>query len=112
MLALILSGWKSIAEYMRSSVRTVQRWEGKGLPVRRPTGGLRSHVVARSEEIDHWIEHRDSEARAGAADLRSSLRTARKLRHEVKCAREELHSRMAALRKQLAEIRAKRRHGD
>jgi chromosome segregation ATPase len=33
-------------------VRTVQRWEGIGLPVHRP--GKRSQVIAFAEEIDGW----------------------------------------------------------
>jgi hypothetical protein len=35
-----LEGWKEIATYLRRGVRTVQRWERDGLPVRRHgTGG-------------------------------------------------------------------------
>jgi hypothetical protein len=39
---MLLSGWKEIAQYLRSSVRTVQRWEGEGLPIIRPRGGTRT----------------------------------------------------------------------
>jgi phage terminase Nu1 subunit (DNA packaging protein) len=107
---VILSGWKAIAEYMGSGVRTVQRWERKGLPVNRPAPGLRSHVVAHSEQIDHWIEDRAARSRGADSDLLNNIATALKLRHEVKRAREELHQKMAALRKELAALRAKRRH--
>lgn len=112
MCDMILSGWKAVADYMGCGVRTVQRWERKGFPVHRPVPSRRSHVVARSEEIDHWIRYSASRARArhSGSDLLSSLAKARKLLHEVKLAREELHLKMAALRKELLEMRAKRRH--
>ena len=36
---MILKGWKDIAKYLGTAVRTVQRWELLGLPIRRPTPG-------------------------------------------------------------------------
>jgi hypothetical protein len=51
-----LTSWKEIAAYMRSGVRTVQRYERElGLPVRRPTGKLRGSVMATRAEIDAWV---------------------------------------------------------
>ena len=50
----LLSGWKEIATYMHRGVRTVQRWEAIGLPVRRPRGGVRTCVIAFTEELDGW----------------------------------------------------------
>lgn len=76
MFSVILSGWKAIAEYLGCGVRTVQRWERKGLPVKRPAAGLRAHVGAHSEEIDLWIQDSASRVpRAGdnGSDLLSSL---------------------------------------
>jgi CheY-like chemotaxis protein len=55
---MILKGWKDTANYVGCGVRTVQRWEKLGLPVRRPTKGLRSAVVAITEEIDAWVKRR------------------------------------------------------
>ena len=52
---MILNGWKEIANYIGRGVRTVQRWEGLGLPVRRPNARLRSAVVTDSEELDRWL---------------------------------------------------------
>ena len=83
----ILSGWKDIATYMKRGVRTVQRWEHLGLPVRRPHERLRSAVVADTEELDAWLHHapaRDSteltylrsrvaELEAEVADLHAKL---------------------------------------
>ena len=51
----ILNGWKEIACYMGRGVRTAQRWEGIGLPVRRPRGKTRSVVIAVPEEVDAWL---------------------------------------------------------
>ncbi len=54
---MILSGWKEIAQYAGRGVRTVQRWENFGLPVRRPAGHSRSAVAAQSDEIDTWLRN-------------------------------------------------------
>ena len=51
---MILRGWKEIAAHLGSGVRTAQRWQNEGLPVRRPTKGPRSHVIADSEDLDSW----------------------------------------------------------
>ena len=51
----VLSGWKEIAQYLGQSIRTVQRWEQSyGLPIHRPSGTSRSHVIASREELDRW----------------------------------------------------------
>lgn len=55
---MIFKGWKDIAKYLGCGVRTVQRWEKLGLPVRRPTKGDRSAVMAISEEVDAWLKGR------------------------------------------------------
>ena len=52
--ARIVNSWKEIAAYLGHGVRTVQRWERQGLPVRRPAGKMRSAVFAVSDELDHW----------------------------------------------------------
>lgn len=54
---MILKGWKDIAKYLGCGVRTVQRWETLGMPVRRPSGHRRLAVVAISEEVDLWLKH-------------------------------------------------------
>lgn len=51
----VLSGWKEIACYLGRGVRTVQRWEKLGLPVRRPNAHLRSAVLTGTSEIDAWM---------------------------------------------------------
>lgn len=54
---MILNGWKEIAGYLGAgrSVRTAQRWEKLGLPIRRPHADLGSAVVVLSEDIDLWV---------------------------------------------------------
>jgi hypothetical protein len=55
----ILNSWKEIGTYMDRGVRTVQRWEDDGLPIRRVGAGQRAPVFAFSVEIDKWLrKHR------------------------------------------------------
>lgn len=63
----ILHGWKDIAAHLGRSVRSAQRWEPLGLPVRRistPDGG--QIVYASRVEIDEW--QRQTTARRQADD--------------------------------------------
>jgi CheY-like chemotaxis protein len=53
---MILNGWKEISKHLGRGVRSVQRWESLGLPVRRPNQRGRSAVVAFSEELDEWLK--------------------------------------------------------
>jgi Tol biopolymer transport system component len=50
-----LDSWKEIAAYLNRDVRTVIRWEDKGLPVHRVPGGKRQAVFAYPAEIDGWM---------------------------------------------------------
>src|SRR5215467_6296547 len=60
----VLEGWKAIAEYLRLTERTVQRWEkDRGLPVRRFKGESpdeQSRVFAYKAEIDAWWKQNTS----------------------------------------------------
>lgn len=50
-----LESWKEIADYLRTSVKTVQRWEKReGLPVRRHPHSKQDTVYAFQHEIDVW----------------------------------------------------------
>ena len=57
---MILKGWKDIAKYLGCGVRTVQRWEVLGLPVRRPGG--RPTVVVLSDDLDAWVRSESLQA--------------------------------------------------
>jgi WD40-like Beta Propeller Repeat len=50
-----LNSWKDIAAYLGRDVRTVIRWQEKGLPVHRVPGGKRQAVFAYRSEIDDWM---------------------------------------------------------
>jgi hypothetical protein len=106
----LLSGWKEIAEHLHLTVRTAQRWERLGLPIRRVSKSKRSPVVAISDEIEQWVRKKESKVRGskGAAyfqwgKLRSAQRSAqRKARKLIK----ESSSLMAEQRRLLGVIRS------
>lgn len=103
---MILWGWKEISKYLGCGVRTAQRWEKEGLPVRRPVPGKRAHVVTESEQLDRWV--RDSAFRSAYnAERSAAIERARILREEIKRAREALHLKMEQLRKELGLLRAR-----
>src|SRR4051812_30348686 len=52
--------WKQIADYLDTSVRTVQRWEKhEQLPVHRHSHARQDTVYAFKDEIDRWRSERD-----------------------------------------------------
>ena len=104
---MILSGWKEIAGYLHCGVRTVQRWEERGLPVHRPVPYKRSHVIAHSEELDRWIRSGGS-AVSEYPKLTASLTTAQKLYCENRARVAELHERVLRLSEEVAELKARR----
>jgi len=54
-----LDTWKSIAQYLGRSTRTVQRWRSEyGLPVRH-LGGDATSVFAYTDELDGWLRNRN-----------------------------------------------------
>ena len=54
-----LDTWKSIAQYLGRSTRTVQRWRSEyGLPVRH-LGGDATSVFAYTDEFDEWLRGRN-----------------------------------------------------
>lgn len=67
---MILNGWREIANHLGRGLRTVQRWESLGLPVRRPNRKDHSAVCAFSEELDTWLRTIPGSGRAD--DTRAS----------------------------------------
>ena len=55
-----LDSWKAIAAHLGRDVRTAQRWEFEGLPVRRLRHDKLASVFAYSREIDDWVASRSS----------------------------------------------------
>lgn len=105
-LPIVLSGWKEIALYLRCGVRTVQRWEGYGLPIHRPISGKRAHVIAYTDELDWWA--RDHKPKAVPAHVGVSVSQARKLREQARKMRAELRVRIRTLRQEMARLRGNR----
>ena len=103
---MILTGWKRIAQHLGYSVRTVQRWEKRGLPVRRISYGARSPVVSDSEELEHWLlrGRLPQEVVTGSA---SNVRESVLLRSEAQRSRQKLHQNVTALKTQFAALRHK-----
>lgn len=106
--AVILTGWKEIARHLRFGVRTVQRWEGMGLPVKRVNETARSPVVADSEELDAWVLHRSRIPAQAPQDLMNNLQRAQELGRQIQQSRKELQERVQTFREQLADFREKR----
>src|SRR4051794_33051902 len=69
----ILNGWKEVAAFMGRGVRTVQRWESLGLPVRRPHGRARSAVVASGDELAAWFAATPQRELAGISELQATV---------------------------------------
>lgn len=69
---MILKSWKDIAEYLGCGVRTAQRWEKLGMPVRRPRKGIRSAAVALSEELEGWLKKQSTAIESSRPDPSSA----------------------------------------
>ena len=91
-----LSGWKEIANYLRRSTRTVQRYERNfGLPVRRPAGGS---VLATRGELDAWVNANSiREADRLPTSVSDSAYPTREIRRGL--------AKMIRLREQMVELR-------
>ena len=106
MLFVILTGWKEISNHLRYGIRTVQRWERDGLPVKRVTNSRHSPVVADSEELDAWILHRIELPPGAPRKVADNLQRA-ELRSKAQEIRKELRDTLDVLRKTLKESQAK-----
>lgn len=105
---MLLTGWKQIANYLQCGVRTAQRRERNGLPVRRPVPGDRSPVYAESADIDAWLRS-GRLRRIADEELRANIERAKKLRDEIQQARENLRLKLGALKKEVAALQARQR---
>lgn len=80
---MILAGWKQIAKHLGYGIRTVQRWERQGLPVKRVGNGPRSPVVADSEKLDAWILRTQVVPSGAPPDVRKNLERALELQRQI-----------------------------
>lgn len=94
----LLNSWKEIACYLDRGVRTVQRWEKMGLPVRRLGEGSRAPVIAHADDVNRWLltiekSRLQGDPRAMHAefrgDLLGSLRESRVLREQMRALRRD-----------------------
>jgi hypothetical protein len=95
----VLSGWKEVAKYLRSGVRTVQRYERElGLPIRHPLGKKRGSISADVTELDAWVYAKPIRTsftghgcfETTVADLREALVQNRRLREMMSMSQAEL----------------------
>ena len=108
---MILNGWKEIANHLGRGVRTVQRWEQLGLPVRRPKGTDRSAVLALSEELDAWVKRCVTQSNghpdlhAEMARLAAMLKRTQTLLATLRAQRREVSERAQVLRAEMQSTR-------
>jgi hypothetical protein len=104
-----LQGWKEISGYLKCGIRTAQRWEKHGLPVRQlktnnRKSNLRSPVFAFSAELDDWIKLGGVRQPSRISSLELVRRSAQ-LRAEVREARLGLRARLESLHQEIATLR-------
>ena len=115
---MLLNGWKEIACYLKTSVRTVQRWELSGLPIARPGDGLRGSVIVYSIQLDRWLQHRRSMSSlrvstsfsAARILMKENVRRAQVLAIQIAMARDQMSTTLEALRIAASETRCRSAH--
>ena len=111
----ILNGWKEISSYLRMGIRTAQRYEEFGLPVRRPAGRHTGSVMATKIQLDAWITARPirhsssgsgprssptwADFKAGIAEMKRLRTEMMRLRSEAVVSLEALHARLAFMQR-------------
>ena len=104
---MTLSGWKEIAEHLRCGVRTAQRWQALGLPIRRIGRGSRAPVLADSEKLDRWLV---DGGRLGVDLTRfeAVMENSKRLLTEITTQQDSLRENVRSMRGILAEFRTER----
>jgi hypothetical protein len=113
----LLNGWKKIAIYLGTSIRSAQRYERfAGLPIRRPTGRSKGAVWATKAELDAWVNANSlkdafrlkpilpGNYRVAVVTFKSTMAEQRRLREEMTRLREEVHTSLELLRSSLAVV--------
>ena len=95
---MTLVGWKEIARYLRCGVRSAQRWQSRGLPVKRLYPGRHAPVWANSDEVDRWARG-GSFWRDKQVGTRANVMRSQELRAQVERSREKLHHTLDELKK-------------
>jgi phage terminase Nu1 subunit (DNA packaging protein) len=112
---MILNGWKEIAAYVNSSVRTVQRWEKEGMPIMRPVPASRGSVIAYSDQLDAWLGRSRDRSQSVAANANresqpsgnfyEDLVRARALAQKLVQTTVEMRDRTNSLKAQITQLR-------
>jgi len=105
---MVLNGWKEISVHLHCGVRSAQRWQGEGLPIRRVTSGPRSHVFAYSEQLDSWLNDGNLRQVHNTARIPVHLRS-RELVAQMRESRQTLHQNMTNLRGAMDMLRDRQR---
>ena len=85
-----LDSWKAIAEYLKRSPRTVQRWHASfGLPVHH-FGGSKGPVYSYSDELDAWLSGFSQETGEGVSGVDHQMSARRKRSSELAAEADEL----------------------
>jgi len=109
----LLNSWKEVASYLGRGVRTVQRWESLGLPVRRVGNGSRAPVIAYTSDIDRWMQQARSGGLLGKemveqvlckGDLRESIEQSRMLREQLALLRANQRNTMTELMSTISKL--------
>ena len=106
----ILSSWKEIATCLNRGVRTVQRWEHEGLPIRRPAGARTNVVIAVESDLRAWLEQWQKKGSASSKD-REIEQYAQRFA-AVKQQIEQISIRLRELEERLEDLRPTRTEGD
>lgn len=69
-----LDSWKVIASYLAKDIRTVQRYEGEGLPVYRRQHEKHGSVYAYKSELDRWWTSREPASHQERAEFSHTFR--------------------------------------
>jgi hypothetical protein len=100
----ILNGWKEIADCLKLTPRSAQRWERLGLPVRRVSDSVRSPIIADSDEIENWVRTKTARLdslNTNTAAFRATQRETRRLVKELQETRQELAKQLHSITNQL-----------
>ena len=109
----LLNTWKEIASYLGRGVRTVQRWEKMGLPVRRLGSGPRAPVIANHDDIDRWMQKARCRGVIAPAmveqvlckgDLRETIERSRMLREKLVLLRADQRQMVAELMSTISKL--------
>jgi len=102
----LLSSWKEIATCLNRGVRTVQRWEHEGLPIRRPAGAKTNVVIAVESDLRAWLEQwqKKGSASGRASEVEQYAQRLAVVKQQI----EQIGVRLSDLQQRLEDMRPRR----